>query len=68
MANLREYVQAELNDAICLNQLNGADMRWTESKMEAIVNSIMVDIEETGPDYDLDEIIKWNLDQNLTYL
>jgi hypothetical protein len=67
MVNLREYIQAELNDAICLNQLNGADMRWTESRMEGLVNSIMYDIQEIGSDYDLDEIIKWNLDQNLSH-
>ena len=67
MANLREYVQAELQDAICCNQLNGSDMRWTEGRFNSLVDSIMFDIQEIGPDYDLDEIINWNLDQNLSH-
>jgi len=67
MANLKNYVKAELNDIICCNQLNGSAMKWTEDRLDAIVDSIMFDINEIGPDYDLDEIINWNLDQNLSH-
>ena len=54
MANLKNYVKAELNDIICCNQLNGSAMKWTEDRLDAIVDSIMFDINEIGPDYDLD--------------
>jgi len=67
MSNLRNYVKAELEDAICLNHLNRSDMNWTEGRTEALVDSIMFDINEIGPDYDLEEIIGWNLDQSLSH-
>jgi len=69
MATMFEkMVRSELLDTIALNRLNGVDMDWTDEKIDALVQSIMFDINEVGPDsYDLDEIIKWNLDQNLTH-
>ena len=67
MNYFKAYVKAELEDAICCNKLNGSDMSWTENKIDSLVESILFDINEVGPDYDLDEIIKWNLDQNLTH-
>lgn len=67
MSKLKLYVKAELEDAICLNHLNGEDMKWTEGRLDALVDSIMFDINEIGPDYDLEEVIGWNLDQHLSH-
>lgn len=67
MSNLRNYVKAELEDTICMYGLNGSDMSWTEGKIDNLVEAILYDINEIGPDYDLDEIIGWNLDQSLSH-
>lgn len=68
MSRLKLYIESELQAAIDMRRLNGDDIpEKTKDEFNALVDSILFDINEIGPDYDLDEVLSWNLDQNLTH-
>ena len=68
MSRLKAYVLSELKDTVSLERLNGNDIpELSQDKLDELVESILFDINEIGPDYDLQELIGWNLEQNLSH-
>ena len=69
MSRFRQYIESELQDAIDLRRLNGNEIpEKSKDEFNALVDSILFDINEVGADvFDIDEILSWNLDQNLSH-
>jgi len=69
MNRFRQYIESELQAAIDMRRLNGDDIpEKTKDEFNALVDSILFDINEVGMDvYDIDEVLNWNLDQNLAH-
>jgi len=63
MWNFKSMIKSEVESIAKANNLTVA-----ADRIEAIVDSILFDWNEIGDPYtDLEEIITWNLDQNLSH-
>ena len=63
MWNFKNYIKSEVESVAKANKVSLA-----ADRIEAIVDSILFDWNEIGDPYtDLEEIITWNLDQNLAH-
>ena len=63
MINFKSYVKSEVESLAKANMVN-----LTADRIEGIVDSIIFDWNEIGDPYsDLESLIEWNLDQNLTH-
>ena len=63
MYNMKNYVKSEVESLAKANNVSLA-----ADRIEGIVDSILFDWNEIGDPYtDLEEIITWNLDQNLSH-
>ena len=63
MYNFRSYVKSELESLAKANRVS-----LTADRFEAIVDSIVFDWNEIGDPYaDLEDLITWNLDNNLSH-
>ena len=63
MWNFNSYIKSEVASLAQANKISLA-----ASRIEAIVDSILFDWNEIGDPYaDLENVITWNLDQNLTH-
>tara|TARA_R110000751_G_scaffold203397_1_gene307863 strand:- start:38 stop:271 length:234 start_codon:yes stop_codon:yes gene_type:complete len=65
----KQDIMIEIADLLLLHKLNGQSIELKEEgDLEAIADSILFDIEGESPDsYDLDDLIKWNLEQYATH-
>jgi hypothetical protein len=65
----KDYVVQEVLDTIALKQLNKEHIpELSGDRIEAIADSIIFDWNELGdPEADFAEMVKWNLEQNLTH-
>ena len=65
----KKYVVQEVLDTIALKQLNNEDIpELSKDRIDAIADSIVFDWNELGDaEADFDEIVKWNLDQNIIH-
>jgi len=65
----KDYVIQEILDIISMKQLNNEvipDM--SHNRIEDIAESILFDWNEIGdPDTNFEELVKWNIDQNITH-
>ena len=63
MINIKSYVKSEVESLAKANRVSLA-----ADRIEGIVDSILFDWNEIGDPYsDLESLIEWNLDQNLTH-
>ena len=63
MWNLKSYIKSEVESLAKANAVT-----LTADRIEAIVDSILFDWNEIGDPYtDLEGIITWNLDQNISH-
>ena len=63
MYNIKSYVKSEVESLAKANRVSLA-----ADRIEGIVDSILFDWNEIGDPYsDLESLIEWNLDQNLTH-
>jgi|TARA_R100000329_G_scaffold143175_1_gene127034 hypothetical protein len=63
MINFKSYVKSEVESLAKANMVN-----LTADRIEGIVDSVIFDWNEIGDPYsDLESLIEWNLDQNLTH-
>jgi len=63
MINIKSYVKSEVESLAKANRVS-----LTADRIEGIVDSILVDWNEIGDPYtDLEDLITWNLDQNLAH-
>ena len=63
MINFKSYVKSEVESLAKVNMVN-----LTADRIEGIVDSVIFDWNEIGDPYsDLESLIEWNLDQNLTH-
>ena len=63
MWNFKSYIKSEVESVAKANKVTPA-----ADRIEAIVDSILFDWNEIGDPYtDLEGIITWNLDQNLSH-
>ena len=63
MINFKSYVKSEVESLAKANMVN-----LTADRIEGIVDSVIFDWSEIGDPYsDLESLIEWNLDQNLTH-
>tara|TARA_B100000927_G_C16167151_1_gene349821 strand:+ start:99 stop:293 length:195 start_codon:yes stop_codon:yes gene_type:complete len=63
MYNIRSYVKSEVESLAKANKLSLA-----ADRIEGIVDSILFDWNEIGDPYaDLEDLITWNLDNNLSH-
>ena len=63
MINFKSYVKSEVESLAKANMVNLA-----ADRIEGIVDSVIFDWNEIGDPYsDLESLIEWNLDQNLTH-
>ena len=63
MFNFRSYVKSELESLAKVNKVSLA-----ADRIEGIVDSILFDWNEIGDPYaNLEDLITWNLDQNLSH-
>ena len=66
---LLDYIQTELLDIIALKQLNNEKVPDLSSDVIlALSESILFEWQELGdPEEDLENMIKWNLDQHISH-
>ncbi len=63
MINIKSYIKSEVESLAKANRVSLA-----ADRIEGIVDSILFDWNEIGDPYsDLESLIEWNLDQNLTH-
>ena len=63
MINFKSYVKSEVESLAKANRVSLA-----ADRIEAIVDSVVFDWNEIGDPYaSLEDLITWNLDQNLAY-
>jgi len=63
MYNIRSYVKSEVESLAKANKVSLA-----ADRIEALVDSILFDWNEIGDPYaDLEDLITWNLDNNLSH-
>ena len=63
MINIKSYIKSEVESLAKANRVSLA-----ADRIEGIVDSILFDWNEVGDPYsDLESLIEWNLDQNLTH-
>ena len=63
MINFKSYVKSEVESLAKANMVN-----LTADRIEGIVDSIIFDWNEIGDPYaDLEDLITWNLDNNLSH-
>ena len=63
MYNIRSYVKSEVESLAKANKLS-----LEADRIEGIVDSILFDWNEIGDPYaDLEDLITWNLDNNLSH-
>ena len=63
MINFKSYVKSEVESLAKANMVS-----LTADRIEGIVDSVIFDWNEIGDPYsDLESLIEWNLDQNLTH-
>ena len=63
MYNIRSYVKSEVESLAKANRVSLA-----ADRIEALVDSILFDWNEIGDPYaDLEDLITWNLDNNLSH-
>ena len=63
MYNIRSYVKSEVESLAKANKISLA-----ADRIEGIVDSILFDWNEIGDPYaDLEDLITWNLDNNLSH-
>jgi|TARA_B100000900_G_scaffold126540_1_gene106814 hypothetical protein len=63
MYNIKSYVKSEVESLAKANKVS-----LTADRIEDIVDSILFDWNEIGDPYaDLEDLITWNLDQNLAH-
>ena len=63
MIDFKSYVKSEVESLAKANMVN-----LTADRIEGIVDSVIFDWNEIGDPYsDLESLIEWNLDQNLTH-
>ena len=63
MINIKSYVKSEVESLAKANKLSLA-----ADRIEGIVDSILFDWNEIGDPYaDLEDLITWNLDNNLSH-
>ena len=63
MINFKSYVKSEVESLAKANRVSLA-----ADRIEAIVDSILLDWNEIGDPYaDLEDLITWNLDNNLSH-
>ena len=63
MWNFKSYIKSEVESVAKANKVT-----LTADRIEAIVDSILFDWNEIGDPYtDLEGIITWNLDQNMSH-
>ena len=63
MYNIRSYVKSEVESLAKANRVS-----LTADRIEALVDSILFDWNEIGDPYaDLEDLITWNLDNNLSH-
>jgi len=63
MINIKSYVKSEVESLAKANRVS-----LTADRIEGIVDSILFDWNEIGDPYtDLEDLITWNLDQNLAH-
>ena len=63
MINFKSYVKSEVESLAKANRVSLA-----ADRIEAIVDSVVFDWNEIGDPYaDLEDLITWNLDNNLSY-
>ena len=63
MWNFKSYIKSEVESVAKANEVSLA-----ADRIEAIVDSILFDWNEIGDPYtDLENLITWNLDQNLAH-
>ena len=63
MINFKSYVKSEVESLAKANRVSLA-----ADRIEAIVDSVVFDWNETGDPYaSLEDLITWNLDQNLAH-
>lgn len=63
MWNFKSYIKSEVESLAKANAVT-----LTADRIEAIVDSILFDWNEIGDPYtDLESIITWNLDQNISH-
>ena len=65
----KDYVVQEVLDIIRLQQENGISIpELSNDKIEALAESILFEWNEIGdPDANFEELVKWNVDQNLIH-
>lgn len=63
MVKLKGYIKSEVENLAKANKIT-----LTADRIEALVDSILFDWNEIGDPYaDLEALITWNLDQNLSH-
>ena len=63
MWNFKSYIKSEVESLAKANNVSLA-----ADRIEAIVDSVLFDWNELGDHYqDMEELITWNLDQNLSH-
>lgn len=69
MSRLKDYIIQELQDVIALKQLNDEFIPILENQtIEDLADSILFEWKELGdPSEDLDQMIKWNLEQHIIH-
>ena len=65
----KDYVVQEVLDIIRLQQESGISIpELSNDKIEALAESILFEWNEIGdPDANFEELVKWNIDQNLLH-
>lgn len=69
MNRFKDFIIGEVLDTISCMQLNGTEFpEMSSDRIEAIANSIVFEWNEIGdPDANLEELIKWTIEQNLSH-